>query len=521
MHPGKLIEKQLYAAEQVRAIDRYAIDRLGVPGIVLMKRAAQALLSRAQQCWPDVERLVVFCGGGNNGGDGYLFAGLAKARQLNVVLVAGSDPERLRGDARLAMDFAVQSGVTIVPAANRPELTESDLVVDALLGTGLQDEVRADTAQLIRAINESPAAVLAADIPSGLNSDTGQIMGLAVQAEQTVTFVGLKAGLLTGAGRACCGEIVFAGLGIDAAAYQQPARARLLDWPELQASLPRRAADAHKGRHGHVLIIGGDSGLGGAVLMAGRAAMRCGAGLVSIATRAEHVSACLATQPELMVRAVDGMNDLQPLLQSASCIVIGPGLGQSSWGEQLLYCVLREAGDRPLVVDADALNLLAARRWTDRLGQLNAVCTPHPGEAARLLNTRTNTIQYDRFAAVAELATKLSACVLLKGSGTLIAGAGETTLCPYGNPGMASGGMGDVLSGVIAALCAQGLTVQQAAQVGACAHAIAADRLAAEFGPLGMAATDLIAVIRGLLNGLEGEVKAVMTEYQSVAGHDD
>lgn len=484
----------LHTAAGSRALDRLAIDQLGIPGAHLMQRAGRAAFAALLRRWPEVGQIHVLCGTGNNGGDGFVIAALAKARGIPVWLWQVGDPAKIGGDALLAKQMAEREGVVGQPFD--AGALKHGVIVDALLGTGLGGAVRPPFADAIAAINASRLPVLAVDIPSGLCSDTGSELGVAVRADLTVTFIALKQGLLTGRGPALCGELLFDDLQLpaDLLAQVEPS-ARRLDLAELNRLLPRRARDAHKGHFGHLLVVGGDHGFGGAALMAAEAAARLGAGLVSVATRAEHLAALLARRPEVMAHAVRSGQELAPLLARASAVVIGPGLGQSSWGEQLLAAALASA--LPLVVDADALNLLARLPPVRRDDWL---LTPHPGEAARLLGSDTAAIARDRFAAVRALQQRFGGAVILKGSGSLVADEMGVSICPYGNPGMASGGMGDVLSGVLGGLLAAGEAIGDVARLGVCLHGRAADLAAAEQGERGLLATDLIPRLQRLAN---------------------
>jgi ADP-dependent NAD(P)H-hydrate dehydratase / NAD(P)H-hydrate epimerase len=493
----------LYTAAQTRALDRCASEEHGLPGIVLMKRAGAGALAELRRRWPAARALTVLCGGGNNGGDGYIVAALARQRGLSARVVALADPQGLAGDAALACRFAVAAGVPVAPWDGAAAL-DGDVLVDALLGTGITRPVTGAYAEAIAALNAAPAPVLAIDIPSGLHADTGAELGVAVRAAATVTFIGRKLGLYTGRGPACAGDLVFNSLEVPAAVYAQiAATAELLDLAGLVGLLPARARDAHKGQFGHLMVIGGDRGFGGAALLAAEAAARTGAGLVSVATHPEHAASFLARRPELMVKGVPSGQELEPLLAAPSVLVVGPGLGRSPWAEQMLQQAL--AAERPMVLDADALNLLAGGRFGREFTGRRWVLTPHPGEAARLLSVDNAGIQRDRPGACRQLQHRFGGAVLLKGAGTLIADPeGRLGVCPYGNPGMASGGMGDVLSGVIGALLAQGLDPGSAARLGACLHGRAADLAAAADGERGLLATDLPDRIRKLLNGCHG-----------------
>ncbi|GIX29949.1 MAG: bifunctional NAD(P)H-hydrate repair enzyme [Porticoccaceae bacterium] len=492
-------DSALYTAAEVRELDRIAIEGHGIPGIALMRRAGRAVFEAARAL--GAGPLTVYCGAGNNGGDGYVAAALAAAAGLPVRAVAVADPERLHGDARRAFEYAREEGVPTHPLGAVPPPAEG-VVVDALLGTGLKGPPREPFAAAIREINGSGLAVVAVDVPSGLDADAGRPLGEVVRAAVTVTFIGRKRGLYTGAGPAVCGRVRFRDLGVPAAVRTALApTARLARWRALSRHLPRRPRDAHKGLFGHVLVIGGDLGFGGAATLAAEAALRAGAGLVSVATRPEHVAAILARTPEAMVRGVESGQDLEPLLERPTVLVVGPGLGRSAWSEQLLQRALGRG--LPMVLDADALNLLAAGRFGQGADLGRAVLTPHPGEAARLLGTSAAEVQADRFAAAEALAARFGATVLLKGAGTLVAGGGDSQVAviPFGGPGLATGGTGDVLSGVVGALLAQGLQPRQAAELGAAVHGLAGERAAARWGEVGLRAGDLPGEIAHLLSG--------------------
>ncbi len=484
----------LYTAAQVRELDRRAIEDSGIAGYELMCRAGEALLRQLKRDWVDARKITVLCGPGNNGGDGYVLARLLQQSGRDVHLLSLVDPEVLRGAAhRAAEHYREVGGVIDSYAGALPAAT--DLLVDALLGTGLDRPVEGVFKQVIEQINAHPAPVLSADIPSGLHADTGCALGETVQADTTVTFIGRKRGLYTGAGVQLAGQRVFAGLDVPAAVFDGiGAEVRLLG--SEVAGLPRRRRDAHKGHFGHVLIVGGAPGMSGAARLAAEAAARGGAGLVSVATHPQHAACLNSGRPELMVQAVENANDLSPLLSRASVVVVGPGLGQSAWSRGLFEKVV-ESG-LPLVVDADALNLLAV----DPLQNDNWILTPHPGEAARMLSLSNRTVQRDRFSAVRDIQKKYGGVVILKGSGTLVAGADSPlALSPFGNPGMASGGMGDVLGGVIAALLAQGIPADQAAGQAAVIHGRAGDLAADRRGERGLLAGDLLDEIHRLING--------------------
>jgi NAD(P)H-hydrate epimerase len=496
MASTELGTEPLYTAAQVRALDHCAIHDHHIPGITLMARAAEAAFRCLIEAWPEPGCIQVLCGSGNNGGDGYLLADLAHKRGFDVTVIPFAEAAKLRGDALLAQQQAFANGVKVVDFAECA-LTCDGVIVDALLGTGLSGEVRGAYAEAIRGINVSGAHVLAIDIPSGLCADTGRVLGDAVRADLTVTFIGLKRGLFALQAPDYTGALQFSDLGVPPEVYASvPAHCARLELESLLARVPARPASAHKGLYGTVLVIGGDYGLAGAAALAAEAALRCGAGLVRVATRPEHVAALVARIPEAMSRGVTNGGELAPLLEAADVVVAGPGLGQSDWSIELLELAI--ANDKPMVLDADALNLLAANLVCASHGGGDIVITPHPGEAARLLECSTAEVQADRFAAIEALQGRYGGVVVLKGNGSLIKGGDDILLSDYGNPGMASGGMGDVLSGVIGALLAQRMDALEAAALGVCLHGAAADIAAAD-GERGMLATDLMPHLRALL----------------------
>lgn len=513
------LPRSLYSAAQVRELDRIAIEEFDVPGFQLMQRAAAMAFSHLLETWPQVKKVQVFVGKGKNGGDGYILAGMAVEHGLKVELVAVSSADTLEGDARAASDWAHEHGARRQTFAEFQASAEPDsaqtVIVDALLGTGLDRPVEGIFRDAISAINTLPAPVLAIDIPSGLSADTGAELGLAVKASETVSFIGLKQGLLTNLGRDCCGSILYSDLDVPERVFSSTdspvPSARRIDINSVSHLFVPRLASSHKGSHGHVVIVGGDERYGGAALMAAEAAQRVGAGLVSLITRSAHRAAILSRRPELMVLGTEDSDSssasVNELLLGADVIVIGPGLGRNDWSQQLLQAALaaQTANDIPLIVDADGLNLLAQRFETGaRLKRDNWILTPHPGEAANLLASKTADIQQDRFAAIKKLQNTWGGHCLLKGSGSLICVESESQqevfLSTEGNAGMASAGMGDVLSGIIGGLSAQGMSLTESLCAGVCIHGEAGDLAAAAGGQRGLAATDLFPYIRQLVN---------------------
>jgi NAD(P)H-hydrate epimerase len=483
----------LYRTDQVREMDRRAAALPGMTSFELMQRAGAAAWKLLRERWPLARRIAVACGSGNNGGDGYVLARLAKADgcQVEVVAIAGAPAS---ADAQRARHEWQETG-----GASRNfdgELPAADVWVDALFGIGLDRPPTGHAQALIEQLDVLRLPILALDVPSGVDADSGRVPGVAVRATITLTFIAGKRGLHTGAARDFCGEIVFDALQLpdDLANGLLPA-ARLMRSAYLVDGLAPRHANAHKGENGHVLCVGGEAGMGGAVRLCAEAALRAGVGLASVATRREGVAALVAARPEAMTHAVEDAAALQPLLERADVVAVGPGLGRGQWGRALFEATV--ASGKPMILDADGLNLLAEHPRA--LPQ--AILTPHPGEAARLLGIDRDQVQDDRFAAADELARRYECAVVLKGAGTLVAAPGEVTaVIDAGNPGMATGGMGDVLTGVIAALQAQRLPRFQAAVFGALLHGAAGDAAARVDGERGLLPSDLFPQLRRLGN---------------------
>lgn len=487
--------RRLYTAAEIRSVESRACAELNFDERGLMEAAGGAAFAYLRERWPRAQRVVVVCGIGNNGGDGYVLARHAHIAGLDVKVLEvehGYERARAAADARQAL---IDSGGKHAPFI-ASGLDQCDLIVDAVFGIGLTRAPQGSFADAISAMDLASHAVLSLDLPSGLDTDTGHTPGAAVRAAATVCFLGLKRGLFTGHGPDLAGDIELRPLDVPAETLTGAGALTLSEF-EVRAALAERAHDTHKGDYGSVLVVGGDRGFAGAVALAAEAALRVGAGAVRVATRAEHMTALTVRRPELMVVGVETAADLAPWIQAASVIALGPGLGTGAWGRGLFGACLDSR--KPLVVDADALSLLALapRKLFD------AVLTPHPGEAARLLDdvhgTRwTNAdVQRDRFAAVEALRARYGEVVVLKGAGTLVGDGDRIGVCDRGNPGMASAGMGDVLTGVIAGLRAQGLDATGAARAGVWLHAAAGD-LAGGVGQRGMVASDLFSPLRTL-----------------------
>ena len=461
----------------------------------LMELAGAAAAGQARLLSPRaIDPVTVFAGPGNNGGDAFVVARHLRRWGHAVSVIFADDPARLPAAARAAYDRWRDDGGT--EQASPPALSECRLVVDGLFGIGLSRPLAGVYPEWIAAINRADCPVLALDIPSGLDADTGTSSGAAVCATHTATFIALKPGLLTAQGADLAGAVTVHDLGIDVASAGDCGR--FITWPVARQWLHRRLRNTHKGSFGTLGIVGGATGMTGAPLLAGRAATFAGAGKVQLGFVSDKAPALDLAQPELMLRSAD-----EALRDDATAWVVGPGLGQSRHAADHLARALSKAA--PLVLDADALNLLAleaglAGRLRNR--DQPTLLTPHPAEAARLLQTSTSVIQADRVAMARKLAERFNATVALKGAGTICAFPdGTWSINGSGNPGLASAGSGDVLAGIVGALLAQGYPAGHALQLAVCVHGAAADALVTGgTGPIGLAASELAAAVRSLLN---------------------
>jgi hydroxyethylthiazole kinase-like uncharacterized protein yjeF len=508
---------KLYTVNSVVQLEQIAINQYGIPAYELMQRAGEAVFNVVSTNYSQHKKIVVICGAGNNAGDGYVVARLAKQSGYDVRVYSLIDPAVLNNEALLAyrdwMDASENknSYTSVDPSF----LEEADVIIDAIFGTGLSREVKAEWAECIEMINNVPTPVISVDIPSGLIADTGAISGVAVRADVTVSFIGLKQGLFTAQASDVCGQLIFDDLALPAEVYSHvECDARLINHINLALLLERKSS-SHKGCFGHVLIAGGNSGMAGAVILAAKAALRTGAGLVTIVTVPQNLSAISCAVPEAMVKVCDkdSIEDLfrEDFINDITHVAVGMGLGQNTWSLKLLkHCVRLNI---PMLIDADALNIIA-KVGINNLAVSSAksvVITPHPGEAARLLTTdrevSSSDIQTDRFKAVRALRALFndfdSCSVILKGSGTLIFDGKILKICQLGSAAMAAPGMGDVLSGVCIALLAQNkamseVTINEISELAVCIHAAAADTVS-DGKTRGLLASDVINALPGVL----------------------
>lgn len=487
----------IYRSEEVRKIEALAQARTDPPR--LMECAGQAAADLARELVVDSRKpVLVLAGPGNNGGDGFVVARHLKQSWHQVRVAFSGDRAKLSEDAGNAFDAWQAAGGETSTELPEPALASFGLVVDALFGIGLERALAGRYADWVARVNSSNAPVLAVDIPSGLHADSGRILGCAMRARHTVTFIALKPGLLTLDGPDCCGEVHLRDLGIDAQTLV-PAHGRLIGEEAVRTILPRRLLNSHKGTFGNVGIVGGAAGMTGAALLAGRAALKLGAGRIYVGFIGTDSPRLDLLQPELMLRGASEVLAMDDL----SCLVLGPGLSQSVAAYDAVRHGLELA--TPLVLDADALNLLGTHAElveVCRSRSAPTVLTPHPAEAARLLHTTTAAVQGDRVSAALALAESYRASVALKGVGTVVAFvSGNYGINPSGNPGLASAGMGDVLSGILGGLLGQGAQPEAAVTAAVHLHGAAADRLYRDQGgPIGLTASEVTDAARKILN---------------------
>lgn len=486
---------KLYRAEEVRANEQQAASQSGCEMFTLMERAGEAVFRQCQHLLPNTDVYMVLVGQGNNAGDGYIAACNARQAGKRVIVCAVEPDRRLDGDAGRAQQNWLDAGGTI-EAFDEEKLASAGLVVDALLGTGINTYIRNEFADIIDKVNDADVPVVSIDVPSGLDANSGQSLGRCIQADVTVTLVGIKPGLTTGAGKQSSGQLVFEDLGISKA-FSSLAKpfASWLDINQFKGLGPRKT-HSHKGTYGRLLCIGGNKGTAGAIRLSSEAALRAGAGMVRAFVHENSIVQVSAGRPELMVTS----ENLEQALEWATCVVIGPGLGQDDWAQRAFGTAMKhcQAQQKPMVIDADALNLLSRQATAFTIS--SCILTPHAGEAARLLGVSVDDVESERFNYAKQCAERYHATCILKGAGTIIDNENAVAVCRHGNPAMATAGSGDVLSGILGALLAQGLDTQLASRYGVTLHAKAGDDLAEHEGQRGMLAGDLFNAVRTLIN---------------------
>jgi len=483
--------KAFYSAHSSQLIDQYAIQQLGRPGILLMKQAAFFAFESLQHHFHNPKTITVFCGTGNNGGDGFIVAQLAAMAGLQVHICLIGDVQNIQGDALIAYQELQAVGLKTV-TFHSDLIQKADVIVDAILGTGLDRPITGSLLDIIEQINQANKAVLALDIASGLSADTGTVLSTAIKATHTCTFICRKLGVYTYQGPETSGHIHYSSLFLDKnTLQQQPPVALNHPLKYWLNKLPKPLASHHKGLAGTVCLVGGNINMMGAIQLAALASLKVGAGLTKVITQPKHTIAITQSLPELMCYDQTVLADQ---LSLSNTVALGPGLGTDTWAEQLYHQVLE--APIPKVIDADALKLLALAPQKYK----NWILTPHPGEAASLLKCTTQEIQTDRVKAIKALHQKYGGVIVLKGNGSLIFDGKNMELCLAGNPGMAVGGMGDTLTGAIATFVAQGLSLWEAACLGVSLHAEAGDILAQKKGQPGVLPSELASVMSQLLS---------------------
>ncbi|HEX6202333.1 MAG TPA: NAD(P)H-hydrate dehydratase [Thermoanaerobaculia bacterium] len=505
--------------EAMREVDRRAIEEVGLPGLVLMENAALGVVEAIADLYPDAEEVAIFCGPGNNGGDGLAVARHLDLRGYDVTVWMATGGRELSGDAAAQLRVCEFQGVEVLDldeealATAAAEAATADLVLDALFGTGLGRPLAGLFAAVVDLLDDLPVPILAVDLPSGLAGGRAEPIGPHVVADATVTFAAPKPAHVLSPAAGFCGELLVADLGIPPAlvedADEEDGPLHLLRGPEVAAWLPEREPASHKGDYGHLLVVAGSLGKGGAAVMAARAAVRAGAGLVTAAVPEAVLpivqGGCVEAMGVPLPAGEDGSigADAAPAILAAArgkdAVALGPGLGQ---GEAAAAAIRQAvlALELPLVLDADGLNAFAGRAAELRDRRAFTVLTPHPGELGRLLDTSAAEVQADRLAAARRAAAATGAVVVLKGHQTLIAEPpaadgtpGAVWITPTGNPGMASGGSGDVLTGVLGALVAWLGPGLEPVALGTFVHGLAGDLAAAAVGETSLAAGDLVA----------------------------
>ena len=490
---------QLLPSYAVKAIEqRYAATTGAGNCYALMEKAGSAVVRELLRVKPQLQSVWVMVGKGNNGGDGYVVARLLQEKGIKVLVFAVGLPHA-GTEAAMAYERFAATGGEVYYHLPGPQEPSPEVVIDALLGTGIDKAPHAPVDAWIEFINTLPCFKLAVDVPSGLNADSGNVPGACVQADLTVCMLAFKPGIFTGAGVDYSSKVSLDDLGVSFIPKLAAGdlSTLLYTYEDIKSLLPRRKLSAHKGDAGRVLIIGGALGFGGAAIMAGQAALRAGAGLIKVACHHANIPALNAASPELMTVDFDDAKAVQEALSWADVVAIGPGLGQSVPALNLLTQALNS--DKALVVDADALNLIAAHELTFK--DERHLITPHPGEAARLLKTTVAAISAARVQSAKALQQQYGGVVLLKGAGSVICDGRHCAIAHEGSPAMASGGMGDILTGLCAAYVAQGLSLDDAMLSAVAVHG-RAGFMAGKEGVIGTKATDLLPFIRTLTNRL-------------------
>lgn len=516
----------LVTANEMQKMDRSTIESFGLPGRILMENAGRGATQFFLEQFKDAEnkKVGVIAGRGNNGGDGFVMARYLAQKGIRVTVYLLSEHQKVSGDAAANLQLLSPLKVPVIEipgatyfSAHETAMRHEAIWIDAILGTGLRSEVKGFFKDLINFINQSNKPVFAVDIPSGLNSDTGQPCGACVRADATATFAFAKTGHFLFPGAEYTGNLKIIDIGVPPHIANDVSPLQYLITPDLIRAVFRpRHSDAHKGHTGHLLVIAGSTGKTGAAVMTTTSAMRSGAGLVTLGIPASLnpvlEAQVIETMTEPLPETVNGIldetsvNRIMDLLSDKKCLAIGPGIGTAT-GTQKLFKNLLQENTKPVVIDADGLNILAGHIEILKDLDTPVVLTPHPGEMARLIRTTSADVQKDRINCARDFSAKFNVHVVLKGARTVVAHPdGRVFINPTGNPGMASGGMGDVLTGIIAGFIAQGHSPELAAHAGVYLHGAAADSLAKNKGPFGYLATDVMNILPEVIKTLAGSI---------------
>ncbi|WWO96435.1 MAG: NAD(P)H-hydrate dehydratase [Candidatus Dasytiphilus stammeri] len=497
-NPHQLLPDDIWTTKQIGVLQSEIVKKMHISLLELMHRAGQASFDCIINLWPNSRHWLILCGNSSNGQKGYIIAELARNAGITVTVMGCYGPFFHKScnkyqkyqDAQLKW---IEKGESIY-SAHTPFPDKVDIIIDALLGIEMNNIPIFPYNILISRANQHSAPIFSIDIPSGLLADTGFTPGEVIHAAHTITFIGIKPGLITGQARKYVGKLHYHSL--DTNVVLNKHHSSISRWDKTcltEKFLPLKIPTSHKGQHGKLLLIGGDIGTAGAIILTGKAALRSGTGLVKIITHKLNIIPVLSNCPELMVQKYS-RNTLEKYIKWANTIIIGPGIGQQSWGKKIMFRI--KQSHQPSLWDADALTFLANNRNI----RMNRIITPHSGEAAKLLKMHISEVEKDRLQAAKLLAKYYGGVVVLKGSGTVIAShSGEVAIADVGNVGLATGGMGDILSGIIGSFLGQQFSIYKAAILGCIVHGVAADILSAS-GTRGMVASDLLPIIFKLVN---------------------
>ncbi|MCY4050897.1 MAG: NAD(P)H-hydrate dehydratase [Gammaproteobacteria bacterium] len=496
------MKNKLYIADQVRQLDRFAIEGLGISGCELMERSGKQAFQRILDIYQETKSFLVLCGPGNNGGDGYVVALCALELGMQVEVIFTEKPKT--PDAKLMYHKYLKAG-GIANQYNPLDQTlpvMGDLIIDAILGIGINHAPGGSVEQLINDANQDARSIFALDVPSGLECDTGVAFESCITATNTVNFIGRKVGCYTADGRDQCGTLFYEPLNVPLeGSHEDTHYAELIE----PFPLDSRVHNSHKRRYGDLAIFGGFTGMFGAVLLAGRAAMRAGCGLTTVVSKQKHADILAVHCPELMSLDFAKEKKVEDLLERVDALVVGPGLDDGKWAQRVFSRILDFHG--PVVVDAGALRILAKPAY--RMRRDNWILTPHPGEAAALLDCDSMDIQTDRIESAREITSIYGGICILKGSGTIVAYSESETpkICDRGNPGMATAGMGDVLSGILGAYSIYDMSISKCAELGVWVHSYAADLAIEESTEHSLIASDVIDVLPKVYQALENQTQ--------------